>query len=85
LFIVGYNAFITTFLMLVIKHVLRVPLRMSDEMLLIGDDAAHGEEAYCFSDYPETAVVTPGQVQPDLEVGVPLPGKDSTNGGGKQD
>jgi hypothetical protein len=83
LFIVGYNAFITTFLMLVIKYVLRVPLRMSDEMLLIGDDAAHGEEAYCFSDFPENAEVTQGQAQPDLEVGVPLPGKD--NGGGKQD
>lgn len=71
--------------MLVIKYVLRIPLRMSDEMLLIGDDAAHGEEAYCFSDYPETATVTPGQAQPDrsdLEMGE---AKDSTNGGGKQD
>ena len=25
---------------------------MSEEMLLIGDDAIHGEEAYCFSDDP---------------------------------
>ena len=28
--------------MLFIKFVLRVPLRMSDEMLLVGDDAVHG-------------------------------------------
>jgi ammonium transporter, Amt family len=89
LFIVGYNAFITTFLMLVIKYVLRVPLRMSDEMLLIGDDAAHGEEAYCFyDDHEQAGVVTPGQVQPDrldLEIGVPPTKDDPTNGGGKLD
>jgi len=58
--------------MLVIKYVFRVPLRMSEEMLLIGDDAVHGEDAYCFSDYPET-VDTPGQVR-DIEAG---------NGGGE--
>ena len=33
-----------------IKYVCRVPLRMTDEQLLIADDAIHGEEAYCFSD-----------------------------------
>ena len=36
--------------MLFIKYVCRVPLRMTEEELLIGDDAIHGEEAYCFSD-----------------------------------
>lgn len=73
--------------MLVIKYVFRVPLRMSEDKLLVGDDAVHGEDAYCFSDYPET-LDTPGRVQSDLEVGTPLPAKDSTNGGGtggKQD
>ena len=86
MFIVGYNIFITSFLMLVIKYVFRVPLRMSEDKLLVGDDAVHGEDAYCFSDYPET-VDTPGRAQ-DLEVGTPVPAKDSTNGaeaGGKQD
>ncbi|KAI9847426.1 MAG: Ammonium transporter [Thelocarpon superellum] len=48
LFIIGFNIFITSVIMLFIKYVLRVPLRMSDEMLLIGDDAVHGEEAYAF-------------------------------------
>lgn len=32
--------------MLFIKHVLRVPLRMTDEQLLVGDDMIHGEAAY---------------------------------------
>jgi hypothetical protein len=59
--------FITSFLLLVIKYVFRVPLRMSEDMLLIGDDAVHGEEAYCFSDFPET-VDTPGEAR-DLETG----------------
>ena len=36
--------------MLFIKHVLRIPLRMSDEMLLVGDDAIHGEAAYSLAD-----------------------------------
>lgn len=36
--------------MLFIKHVLRIPLRMSDEMLLVGDDAVHGEAAYSLAD-----------------------------------
>jgi Amt family ammonium transporter len=34
--------------LLFIKHVLRIPLRMSEEDLLLGDDAAHGEAAYVF-------------------------------------
>ena len=36
--------------MIFIKHVCRIPLRMTEEELLIGDDAIHGEEAYCFAD-----------------------------------
>lgn len=34
--------------MLFIKYVCRVPLRMSEEDMLIGDAAIHGEGAYCF-------------------------------------
>ena len=33
-----------------IKYVLRIPLRMSEEQLLVGDDAVHGEDAYAFGD-----------------------------------
>ena len=58
LFIIGWNFVWTTLVMLFIKHVLRVPLRMTEEELLIGDDAIHGEEAYCFSDNLDGLVPT---------------------------
>lgn len=44
LFVIGWNIVITTAICFVIKYF--IPLRMSDEQLMIGDDAAHGEEAY---------------------------------------
>ncbi|CAM6093414.1 unnamed protein product [Calypogeia fissa] len=44
LFVIGWNLLFTTLVCLFIK--LLVPLRMTEEQLLIGDDAAHGEEAY---------------------------------------
>ena len=46
LFIIGLNIFMTSVIMAFIKYVLRIPLRMSEEHLEIGDDAVHGEEAY---------------------------------------
>lgn len=48
LFIIGWNIVWTSLIMLFIKHVLRIPLRMSEEDLAIGDDAIHGEVAYSF-------------------------------------
>lgn len=59
LFIIGWNLFWTSAIMLFIKYVLRIPLRMSDEDCLIGDDAIHGEEAYCFLDDVTGLVPTP--------------------------
>jgi Amt family ammonium transporter len=50
LFIIGFNIFMTSVVLLFIKYVLRVPLRMSEAELLIGDDAIHGEEAYYFGE-----------------------------------
>jgi len=50
LFIIGWNIFWTSAIMLFIKYVLRIPLRMSEHNLLIGDDAIHGESAYTFGD-----------------------------------
>lgn len=44
LFIIGWNIVVTSIICVVIKVV--VPLRMSEEELLVGDDAVHGEEAY---------------------------------------
>ncbi|KAG2601685.1 hypothetical protein PVAP13_5KG604800 [Panicum virgatum] len=44
LFVVAWNVVVTTGIILGVGLV--VPLRMPDEQLRIGDDAAHGEEAY---------------------------------------
>jgi len=60
-FIIGWNIVWTSLILLFIKFVLRVPLRMSEADMLIGDDAIHGEEAYCFTD--ENLSAPP----PDLE------------------
>jgi Amt family ammonium transporter len=49
LFIIGLNLFMTPLILYFIKYVLRIPLRMPEEVLLIGDDAIHGEEAYGFT------------------------------------
>lgn len=57
LFIIGWNIVWTTLIMWFIKYVCRIPLRMSDEDLLIGDDAIHGEEAYCFLDENVTGLI----------------------------
>ena len=44
LFVIAWNIVITSIICVLIGLVL--PLRISDEQLLIGDDAVHGEEAY---------------------------------------
>lgn len=44
LFIIGWNLVATSIICVVISFI--VPLRMTEEELLIGDDAVHGEEAY---------------------------------------
>nr|PNR52687.1 hypothetical protein PHYPA_009061 [Physcomitrium patens] len=44
LFIIGWNIVVTTLIIFAIGMVM--PLRMSEEHLLVGDDAEHGEEAY---------------------------------------
>jgi Amt family ammonium transporter len=48
LFIIGWNTVWTTILLLLIKLV--VPLRMTDEQLMVGDDAIHGEAVYVFGE-----------------------------------
>lgn len=49
-FVVGWNVVWTSLIMAFIKYVLRIPLRMSEEDLMLGDYACHGEEAYVFSE-----------------------------------
>ncbi|KAM0863010.1 hypothetical protein ACQ4PT_044880 [Festuca glaucescens] len=43
-FVIAWNLVVTTLILLGIG--LFIPLRMPDDQLMIGDDAAHGEEAY---------------------------------------
>lgn len=53
-FIIGWNVVWTSLICCFIKYVCRVPLRMSDQDLIIGDDAIHGEAAYAFQDVEDT-------------------------------
>ena len=49
-FVVAWNVVWTSLIMAFIKYVLRIPLRMSDEDLIAGDYACHGEKAYVFGE-----------------------------------
>ncbi len=51
LFVIGWNMAWVPIILYGIKYILRIPLRMSDEVLLIGDDAVHGEAAYSFDNH----------------------------------
>jgi len=51
LFIIGWNIVWTTLIMLFIKYVCRIPLRMTEDQLVVGDYAIHGEEPYTFAHY----------------------------------
>lgn len=51
LFVIGWNIVWTSLIMLFIKFVCRIPLRMSEEQLTVGDYAIHGEEPYTFAHY----------------------------------
>lgn len=48
LFIIGWNVVWTSLILNFIKFVLRIPLRMSEEQLAVGDDAIHGVSRYLF-------------------------------------
>lgn len=50
LFVIGWNVVFTSLILAFIKYVCRIPLRMSEEHLLVGDFAVHGEDPYVFGD-----------------------------------
>jgi Amt family ammonium transporter len=50
LFIIGWNLVWVSVIMCFIKYVCRVDLRMSEDKLVVGDGAIHGELAYCFDE-----------------------------------
>lgn len=67
LFIIGWNVVWTSLICCFIKYVLRIPLRMTDEACMIGDDIIHGESAYTFGDDIDTIS---GRKLDDEEAGV---------------
>jgi ammonium transporter, Amt family len=74
LFIIGWNIAMTTILLLLIKLI--VPLRMTDEQLLIGDDAIHGEAAYVFGPEVQMSIlrgdISRTQANHDNELGLTI-------------
>ncbi|KAF2111190.1 ammonium transporter mep1B [Lophiotrema nucula] len=91
-FIIAWNTFWTSAIMLFIKYVLRIPLRMTEEELLIGDDAIHGESAYTFGDavhmhLPTTLHGKEVRKVSDVEATATAEGSKSksTSNGGKED
>ena len=89
-FVFGWNVVWTSLIMMFIKYVLRIPLRMSEEDLIAGDYATHGEEAYVFGEGSSGYVK--GHLRGKEIVGVPMgeehggiimgknPGVNATNG-----
>ncbi|KAM0747855.1 ammonium transporter [Meredithblackwellia eburnea MCA 4105] len=71
LFIIGLNIFMTSLIMCFIKYVCRIPLRMTEAELIVGDDAVHGEDAYAFGDQHQSLLYgdTTRRMQTDLEQG----------------
>jgi ammonium transporter, Amt family len=78
LYIIALNIVMTSLILLLIKYVFRVPLRMPEDMLLVGDDAVHGEDAYTFSDFLESADTR--RVR-NLELGGVIPAESLPNDG----
>ncbi|KAH8809144.1 ammonium transporter mep1B [Xylogone sp. PMI_703] len=81
LFVIGWNIVWTSLIMLFIKYICRVPLRMSEEELLAGDDAVHGEAAYvlgpCVAHQEGRGGVTLGHDPHDPNSKAPTPEKGS--------
>jgi ammonium transporter, Amt family len=74
----------TSLILLFIKYVCRVPLRMSEEQLMIGDDAVHGEDAYSFGPdiHPDMRGTTYNNGRPgDMEMGPTIHGESPAGNG----
>jgi Amt family ammonium transporter len=73
-FIIGWNIVWTSLVMIFIKFVCRIPLRMSEEQLMVGDYAIHGEEPYTFAHYNRLSILhgdtVPHRVSGDGEDGM---------------
>ena len=84
----------TSLILLFIKYVCRVPLRMNEEQLMVGDDAVHGEDAYAFGPdihpsrshlYGDTGrQPTDSEMGPTIHGEVPVSGNDDSDLGAKE-
>jgi Amt family ammonium transporter len=84
LFVIGWDGLWTSLILLFIKYVLRVPLRMSDEDLELGDDAIHGEEAYAIFHDGQRTMIHPDEDRSrpaDVEQGVAVELSSPTDNG----
>lgn len=79
-FIIGWNVVWTSLILLFIKFI-RIPLRMSEEQLLIGDDAIHGESAYVFDQSIFNGIPVRAQSHGDGELGILAPGAEKNQSG----
>jgi ammonium transporter, Amt family len=68
LFVIALNIVVTSLICLLVQLI--VPLRMTEEDMEIGDEAAHGEEAYAIWGQGERSENSRFSVN-DIEVGVP--------------
>ncbi|KAK9449712.1 ammonium transporter AmtB-like domain-containing protein [Limtongia smithiae] len=79
LFIIALNIVMTSIICAFIKYVCRIPLRMSEDELLLGDDAIHGEAAYALIDEQHIRSLLYGDTTPmrtDLEAAPVLQAED---------
>ncbi|KAA8517746.1 hypothetical protein F0562_015195 [Nyssa sinensis] len=63
-FIIGWNIVATSIILLIVR--VWIPLRMSEEELIVGDDAAHGEEAYALAGQGEREAYTQNGVEIEI-------------------
>jgi len=69
--IIVWDGVVTFLILMLIKHVLRVKLRLPDEVLEIGDVAVHGEEAYPSDELVSVAATSAADEAPAREGKVP--------------
>lgn len=70
LFVIAWNVVWTSLICCFIKYVLRIPLRMSEEALVVGDYHCHGEEAYVFGE--GTSAFVSGPLRGKEMTGTPM-------------
>lgn len=74
--IIVWDGVVTFLIWMVIKHVFRMKLRLSDEELEIGDVAVHGEEAYPQEEVLTTRLSVTAEAEASPSTEEPVPAKE---------